>query len=154
MAQNITVTKHAVAGSSRLRATTTGDIYDIKATADIDNGCIIGKGKFLGLTYYEEGTATAFKGKIISKASNGNYYIEVTEAENAYLVLSVPLVYDNHNTTLASENTFYNAKDDIMRCYKLFVGDIFELSLEGFEGTPEVDKEVSIENKKLKVATA
>ena len=41
---------------------------------------------------------------------------------------------------------FYNAKDDIVRAYKLFQGDVFALSTEGFDGTPVKDATVSFDS--------
>ena len=41
MATNfISFTKHAVAGSSKLKATTAGHIYNIKIEEDLDNGSL------------------------------------------------------------------------------------------------------------------
>ena len=50
------------------------------------------------------------------------------------------------------ESNFYNANGDIVRAYELYKGDVFELSKEGFTGTPAKGKTVTIENKKVKVA--
>lgn len=145
--------KHAVAGSSKLKATTTGHIYNIKATADIDNGCIVKKGDYIAPDYYAEAAASgSFAGKIIDKAANGNWYIEVTACDGDCLVLTVPLIYENYTKSLEHESNFYNEKDSLMRCYELYVGDVFELSAEGFSGTPEAKKTVSVEDKKIKVA--
>lgn len=143
---------HAVAGSSKIKATVCGHIYNIKAAADIDNGCIVGKGDWQGMEVYAEAAAGAFSGKIIEKAANGNWYVEVISATNAYLVLTVPMTYIETPQQFAHEKYFYNAKDDIMRCYELVPGDIFELSAEGFDGTPVKGKNVSVASKKVKVA--
>ena len=147
---------HAVAGSTRLKATTAGHIYNIEAAADIDNGCIVGKGEFLRPEVYAEAAASAtFAGKIIGQAANGNFYVEVTACEeNDCLVLTVPLLYENFVTENQDEANFYNEKGDILRCYQLHVGDVFELSAVGFTGTPATGKTVSVASKKLKVATA
>lgn len=144
--------KHAVAGSSKLKATICGHIYNIQAAADIDNGCIVGKGAYIAPEYYAETAAGDFSGTIIEQAANGNWYVEVESADNAHLVLTVPLVYENFTTQMGHESNFYNAKDDLMRCYELVPGDIFELSAEGFTGTPEKGKTVSVASKKLTVA--
>lgn len=146
---------HAVAGSSKLKATQCGHIYNIKAAADIDNGCIVGKGEWLGMEVYEEAAATTFTGTILGKAANGNWYIEVATASNAYLVLTVPMTYYENPSYLAGEEYFYNAKDDIMRCYELVPGDIFELSAAGFtddEEDLEAGAAVTVSNKKVTLA--
>jgi len=145
---------HAVAGSSKLKATVCGHIYNIIAAADIDNGCIVGKGAWQGMETYAEAAATTFTGKIVDQAANGNWYIEVLTAANAYLVLTVPMTYIETPKQFAHEKYFYNAKDDIMRCYELVPGDIFELSAEGFGGATDPSKgaSVTVSSKKVTVA--
>lgn len=148
MAQSvINIQKHAVAGSTRLVATTaTGGhgIQDIRINVDLDNGSIIGRGALEAGEVYVMAAPTTFAGKIIDKAANGNWYVEVTEAENAYLVLTVPIAYYDYTATMRDENTFYNANGDIVRAYPLFVGDVFELSNEGFDGTPAKNALVNV----------
>ena len=142
-------TKHAVAGSTRLVATTaTGGhgLVSIKISKDLDNGCIIGKGALVAGEVYAMASSTAFAGKIIDKAANGNWYVEVTSATNAYLVLSVPETPYDFTKAMADESTFYNAKDSIVRAYPLFAGDVFELSAEGFDGTPSKGATVAVDS--------
>lgn len=148
---------HAVAGSTRLAATVGGaGLYNIKLNADTDNGAIIGRGAFVAPEFYAEAAASGtFAGTIIAQAANGNFYVEVTTcAPTDCLVLHVPLTYDNYITESTLDGNFYNEKDDIVRAYQLTVGDVFELSAEGFTGTPVVGKAVSVASKKLKVATS
>ncbi|MCQ2148369.1 MAG: hypothetical protein MJZ16_12790 [Bacteroidales bacterium] len=154
MAQNVVdITKvHAVAGSSKLKATVCGHIYNIVAAADIDNGCIVGKGAWQGMEKYAEAAATTFTGTVIDQAANGNWYVEVATASNAYLVLTVPETYYNTPSYLGNEEYFYNAAGDIMRCYELVPGDIFELSATGFNGTPTKGAAVTVAAKKVKIS--
>lgn len=145
--------KHAVAESTNLKATIVGNIWNIKATNDIDNGCIVKRGDYVAPEYYAEAAATEFTGKIIEKAANGNFRVEVTAiGELEGLVLSVPLIYEEYTTRMQEESNFYNAKGDLLRVYQLYVGDVFTLSAEGFDGTPEVGKTVSVVSKKVKVS--
>ena len=145
--------KHAVAESTNLKATIVGNIWNIKATDDIDNGCIVKRGDYVAPEYYAEAAATEFTGKIIEKAANGNFRVEVTAVgELEGLVLSVPLIYEEYTTRMQEESNFYNAKGDLLRIYQLYVGDVFTLSAEGFDGTPEVGKTVSVVSKKVKVS--
>ena len=145
-------TKHAVAESTKLTATIVGNIWNIKATNDIDNGCIVKRGDYVAPEYYAEAAATEFTGKIIEKAANGKFRVEVTAVgELEGLVLSVPLIYEEYTTRMQEESNFYNAKGDLLRVYQLYVGDVFTLSAEGFDGTPEVGKTVSVVSKKVKV---
>ena len=144
--------KHAVAESTKLKATIVGNIWNIKATNDIDNGCIVKRGDYVAPEYYAEAAATEFTGKIIEKAANGKFRVEVTAVgELEGLVLSVPLIYEEYTTRMQEESNFYNAKGDLLRVYQLYVGDVFTLSAEGFDGTPEVGKTVSVVSKKVKV---
>ena len=148
MAQSvINIQKHAVAGSTRLTATKAvggHGTQDIKISTDLDNGSIIGRGALVAGEVYAMTAATTFEGKIIDKASNGNWYVEVNSAENAYLVLKVPTTYIDYTTSMRDEATFYNANGDIVRAYPLFKGDVFELSAEGFDGTPAKDATVGV----------
>ena len=145
-------TKHAVAESTKLKATQIGNIWNIEAKEAIDNGRIVKKGKYLRPEVYQEDTATTFAGKIIEKAANGAYRVEVTAiGEGEGLVLSVPLIYEEYTTKMQEESNFFNAKGDILRVYELYVGDVFTLSADGFDGVPEVNKTVSVSDKKVKV---
>ena len=145
-------TKHAVAGSTRIKATLCGHIYNVRATDDIDNGCIIKRGDYVAPEYYNEAAASnTFAGKIIDQAANGNWYVEVTASDEDLLVLTVPVIYYDYNSRMAHESNFYNAAGDLMRCYELVPGDVFELSAEGFSGTPAKGKTVSVSNKKVTV---
>ena len=109
-------TKHAVAESTKLKATQIGNIWNIEAKADIDNGTIVKKGAYLRPEVYAEDTATTFAGKIIEKAANGGFRVEVTAiGEGEGLVLSVPLIYEEYTTRMQEESNFYNAKGDILR---------------------------------------
>ena len=110
------------------------------------------KGAYLRPEVYAEDTATTFAGKIIEKAANGAYRVEVTAiGDGEGLVLSVPLIYEEYTTKMQEESNFFNAKGDILRVYELYVGDVFTLSADDFDGVPEVDKTVSVSNKKVKV---
>ena len=156
MAQSvINIVKHAVAGSTNLTATKGfggHGTVDIKITKDLDNGSIIGKGANISGQVYAMATPTTFTGKILKeKAPNGNFYVQVLTAANAYLVLTTPTTYYDWTTPMSAESTFYNANGDIVRAYPLFPGDVFELSEEGFDGTPTVEASVSVDTSKYQV---
>ena len=148
-------TKHAVAGSSKLKATKAGHIYNIKLSADTDNGTIIKKGDIVdgSIEVYAQAEASAeFRGKVIGQATNGNYYVEVTAVNGDLLVLQTPLIYETYTTQMQHESNFYNANGDIVRSYELYVGDVFELSVEGFTAKPALKDNVQVDSvsKKLK----
>lgn len=145
--------KHAVAGSSRLLATNGGaHIYSVKIDEDLDNGSILAKDAWLAPEYYSAKDSTGFAGVIVEQAANGNWYVEVTEPGNALLVLQVPMIYEEYTTQCQHESNFYNEAGDIVRCYELVKGDIFELSAEGFNGDPVKGATVSVTNKQVTVA--
>ena len=143
--------RHAVAGSSKLKATTAGHIYNIKIEQDLDNGSVVAKGDYVAPEYYKAKDSTGFAGVILDKAANGNWYVEVTDPGDALLLLQVPMIYEEYTTRMTYESNFYNASGDIVRAYELYKGDIFELSAEGFNGTPEKGKQLTVENKQVKV---
>ena len=147
-------TKHAVAGSTKIHATVCGHIYNVQLSTAADNGNIIGRGAYVAPEYYAEAAASnTFAGKIIDQAANGNWYVEVTAVgANDLLVLQVPETYYDYTHQMRDEAYFYNAANDIVRCYSLEIGDVFELSAEGFTGTPVKGKAVSVSSKKLAVA--
>ena len=97
-----------------------------------------------------------FAGKIIEKAANGGFRVEVTAiGDGEGLVLSVPLIYEEYTTKMQEESNFFNAKGDILRVYELYVGDVFTVSAEAFttDKAPAVTDTVAVSAKKLK-ATA
>ena len=118
---NIQGTAHVVAESSRLKATISGHIYDLKMTEDTDNGTIVGIGAHV------EGQV--FKAKTYAAG------------DTPYLVLTPPLAY-NGKKAWSDEKYFYNAKGEIARAYELHKDDIFTVSADAFTGSPEVGKYV------------
>ena len=118
---NIQGVAHVVAESSRLKATTTGHIYDLEMIEDTDNGTIVGVGAHV------EGQV--FKAKTYAAG------------DTPYLVLTPPLAY-NGKKAWSDEKYFYNARGEIARAYELHKDDIFTVSADAFTGSPEVGKYV------------
>lgn len=116
---NIQGKAHVVAESSRLKATTAGHIYDLKMTADTDNGTIVCVGKHVEGQVFEAKAYAA--------------------GEKPYLILTSPFAY-NGKKAWSDEKYFYNAKDEIARAYELHVEDIFTVSADAFVGAPAVGK--------------
>lgn len=117
---------HAVCESSKLKATISGHIYDLKCHKDVDNGTIVGVG-------------THVEGQVF----NSKTY---AEGDIACLVLTVPFAY-NGNTYKSEEKFFYNAAGEIARAYELHVGDIYTISAAGLTGTPAVGSYIDATNK-------
>ena len=135
-----------VAGVSKLIATQGGaHIYNVTLTSDAWNGAIIKRGDWLSFDNYSEATATDFKGKIVGQAANGNWYVEVTEDGNLdyLLVYNVPIVEMDYTKDMASERHFYLKTGEVARAHELKLGDIFELSSDGFDGDPAVGATLS-----------
>lgn len=156
MAIDFTVGRtHAVAFPSRVVAGYGGGhIYDILLTSDADNGSIVGRGDYIKLGTYKETTPTSFAGKIVEQATNGNWYVEVTAATDGLFVY-MPEISPYPERQLRDAKVFYNKSGEMVKGYSLQVGDIIEVSKEGFSGNPKVGKTISaIASKKFSVTAA
>lgn len=147
-----TASKHAVAGSSKIKATTCGHIFNILIEEDLDNGSIVAKGDYVKPEVYKAKNSTGFSGVVLEKAANGNWYVEVKEAGDALLVLQVPVIYEEFTTAMQHESNFYNLAGDIVRSYELVKDDVFEVSAEAFDGVPAKGAAVTVTGKKLTIA--
>ena len=153
MAIKYSIEKHAVAFPSKLLAQNGGKhIYNIELATDTDNGNLVKRGAFIDLDLYEEEAATTFEGVIQKQAANGNWYVEVVNPGDALFVYMQAFIAEEWTNKFKAESNFYNATGDVVRGYELAVGDVFEVSAEGFTGTPEAGKTVSVAAKKLVVA--
>ena len=99
-----TAEKHAVAGSSKLKATIAGHIYNIQIEEDLDNGSIVAKGDYIKPETYKAKDSTGFAGVVLDKAANGNWYVEVKTPGDALLLLQVPMLYEEYTTALKHES--------------------------------------------------
>ena len=153
MAIKYSIEKHAVAFPSKLLAQNGGKhIYNIELATDTDNGNLVKRGSFIDLDLYEEDTAATFEGVIQKQAANGNWYVEVVNPGDSLFVYMQAFIAEEWTNKFKAESNFYNAAGDVVRGYELAVGDVFEVSAEGFTGTPEAGKTVSVAGKKLVVA--
>ena len=146
---------HAYCFPTKILAGNGGEhILNIELTSDADNGTIVGVGAYKSFDNYVEAEAPAdYLAKIVDVAADGNFYVEVVEPAGAALVCEViNNPYTNYDSRFKSDKLFYNAAGDVVRAYCLVKHDIYELSKEGFEGTPEVGKTVTITGRKHVVA--
>lgn len=151
MAIKYTIEKHAVVGTGRLLATNGGaHIYDIVAGEDRDNGSIVGLGDYADGAY-KEADATTFSGKILEKLPNGNFKIQVTDADNAWLIATVPMIYEEYSSIWQDEANFYNLSGSKMTAIELKKFDEFEVSPEGISGEAAASKTVNVTTKKITV---
>lgn len=150
MAVDITVTNtHAYCFPSKLVAGNGGQhIYNLYLTADRDNGVIRSLGDWKEFEVYEEGDApSTFAGVIREQAADGNWYVEVTEPADAVLICNVEdTPGTNYDSRYKDEKVFYNASGATVRAYGLVAHDIFELSEEGFSGTPAAGSTVTADS--------
>ena len=144
---------HAVAFPSKLLAQTYGKhIYNIELATDTDNGNLVARGAFIDLDLYEEAAVTTFEGVIQKQAANGNWYVEVVDPGDALFVYMQEFIPEEYTNKFKDFKRWFNAAGDIVRGYELAVGDVFEISAEGFTGTPAAGATVSVADKKLVVA--
>ena len=145
----VNIAKHAVAFPSKVLASKGGKhIYNIQlAEASdkfVDNGWFVGKGDFIELDLYKAVAPTSFEGTVVGVAANGNFYVEVKSAENALFVYQVPMIEETYNNTFKKESNYTNAPTQVVRSYELAVGDIVEISADGFDGAVEVKDGVEL----------
>ena len=145
--------KHGVVGSSALKATRAGHIYNIQADKDMDNGSIVAKGDYAASDFYKAKDSTGFSGKIESISPTGKFIVRVEEPGDALLVATTPTILEAGTKGQQAEYYFYNAKDEIMRCYELYKGDRFEVSKECLGGvSPTVGGTVAVTSRQLTVS--
>ena len=150
------MTKHAVCFPSKILAGSMGaHIYNITLSTAADNGNIIGRGAWNSFDNYAEAACpNGFAGKIVDKAANGNWYVEVTAVPStgeALLVYNSPIIPYETPRELADLSNFYNAAGEVVKAYVLTLGDIFEVSGEAFTGTPAKNATLTVSSKKLAV---
>ena len=145
----LSIAKHAVAFPSKVLASKGGKhIYNIQlAEASgkyVDNGWFVGKGDFVELDLYKAKAPTTFEGKVVAVAANGNYYVEVVDPGDALFVYQVPMIEETYNNTFKKESNYTNAPKQVVRTYELAVGDIVDISADGFDGDVAVNDEVEL----------
>lgn len=153
MAVDFNTNKHMVAFPSKVAsASGSPHQWDILLEANTDNGVLVTLGAYVSHFNYKVGTAPAnFEGKILEQGANGNWYIQVVDADDALLLYNSPVSPYNERI-LREESAFYNANGDVVRGYELIKNDIFEISAEGFNGTPAAGATVSFASGKYVVA--
>ena len=145
----MTIAKHAVAFPSKTLASSGGKhIYNIQlaeaASAYVDNGWFVARDSFIELDLYSAKAPTTFEGKVVGVAANGNYYVEVVDPGDALFVYQVPMIEETYNNTFKKESNYTNAPKQVVRTYELAVGDIVEISVDGFDGAVAVNDNVEL----------
>lgn len=134
MAQDMNLkVSHVVAESTMLGATQWAEhIFSVKMKADRDNGGIIARGNYIDDEYYEEAAYAAGK--------------------EPMLVLAPPIMAFDGLKEYTYEERFYNAKDAVVRCYVLKVGDRYSLSENAFDVAPKEGQYVTYDGSIYNVA--
>ena len=145
----VNIAKHCVAFPSKVLARDGGKhIFNIQlaeaADKFVDNGWFVGKGDFVELDLYKAKAPTSFEGKVVGIAPNGNYYVEVVTPGDALFVYNVPMIEETYNNNFKKESNYTNAPTQVVRSYELAVGDIVEISKEGFAGVVAVNDSVEL----------
>lgn len=151
MAISYAIAQHATAFPSKVLAREGGKhILNITLTANHDNGEFVGKGAWQELDRYEEAAPTAVSGIVRGQADNGEYWVEIVSADNAYFVYQVPMIEEEYNNSFKKESNFYNKAGDTVRCYELAPLDIIAISEAGFGAKPSIGATVTLTGNKLK----
>lgn len=116
---------HAVCESSRLKATKTGHIYDLKCHKALDNGSVVGVGAHV-------------EGQVFNSK-------DYAAGDIACLILTPPFAY-NGKKYQSEEKFFYNETNEIARAYELHVGDIYTISAAGLTGATAVGAFINAAN--------
>ena len=104
-------------------------IYNITLAEQTPNGVFCGKGAFQELDRYAEAAAGSVTGKIVGKATNSNFYVEITACDEGTLFISqVPMIEETWTKNFTKEENFVNANGSTVRAYQLAPGDIIELN--------------------------
>lgn len=128
-------------------------VYNIVITDNIvENGQLCGRGQYVSFDQYQQAAVpNGFQGKIneASKAHPGYWYVEVTALpadEVLYMYNSAVSEYTERD--LKDERLFVSEKGDVCQGARLMIGDVFEVSTEGFNGTPSANTAVTYANGK------
>ena len=153
MAVKYSIEQHHVCFPTKVLSQKLGRTLNMVIKKDTDNGTVCGKGKYVSFDQYEVADAPSeFEGEILEQAADGNWYVEVKKInpnEPAILIREVPVIAETYNSEFTKESNFFNrasATDTkTVLGYVLGVTDVYELSEDAFDGTPEVGKKVTID---------
>ena len=123
-------------------------VYNIVITDNtVDNGQLCGRGDYVSFDQYEQDTVpSGVKARIneAAKAHPGYWYVEFTELpDDEVLYMYNSAVSEYTERDLKDERLFVNEKGDVCQGARLIVGDVIEVSTEGFNGTPSAGTAVT-----------
>ena len=139
----VNIAKHAVAFPSKVLASNGGKhIYNIQLAEAAEK--FVDKGDFIELDTYKAVAPTKFAGKVVGVAANGNYYVEVADPGDALFVYQVPMIEETYSNEFKKESNYTNAPTQVVRAYELAVGDVVEISADGFATAAAAKDEVEL----------
>ncbi len=158
MAIRYEVESFGYAFPTKVLSSRVGHNVNIILEEDSPNGAIVGVGDYESFDQYKEAAAPAgYEAKIIDTAVDGNFYVQVTKVDAnapAVLIYETPEIAENYNAKFTNNKNFYNKAGKTVHGLVLTVLDVYELSAELFDGTPEVGKTVTVTGRKHVVAGA
>lgn len=145
--------QHHVCFPTKVLSEHVGRVLNMVINKDTDNGTVCGKGDYVSFDQYEVADCpTAFEGEILEKAADGTWYVEVKKVdpnEPAILIYEVPEIAETYDSRFTATSNFFNeasaARTKTVRGFVLCVTDIYALSEDAFDGTPEAGKKVTVE---------
>lgn len=141
MAIKYQITKHGYAFPTNVLAGKGGEhMYDLLMDKDRANGEVVALGEWQGMQYFSVKEPTGLEAVVLEQAANGNWYVRITAAGDAVVIRQVPQIEEQFTKEFEKEANFYNAKGEIARGYRAHEGDIWELSADLFDKTPEAKK--------------
>lgn len=141
MALKYEITKHGYAFPTDVLAGKGGEhMYNLLMDKDRANGEVVALNEWQGMQYFSVKEPTGLEAVVLEQAANGNWYVHITAAGDAVVIRQVPQIEEQFTKEFEKEANFYNAKGEIARGYRAHEGDIWELSADLFDKTPEAKK--------------
>lgn len=116
--------KHGMFESSRIRASITGHLYDVKFDNDIDNGVLVKVEGYTGNGLQER------SGKV------------ATTKDKVAVTGSPALIKDSFTTQQAQPYNYFNRAGEPVKCYELVPEDIFAVA--SYQFTDESKEQVKV----------
>ena len=152
---DISTNKHIVGFPAKVAAGSgSPHQFNMVISVDTDNGTLCTLGEYVKFDTFKAGAApSGFEGTILEKSTNGNWWVQVVNADGAIFLYNTPKSpYPEEE--LRDEKLYYNGKDEgTVRGYSLIATDVIEISDEGFTGTPAEKKAVTYSGGKYVVGS-
>lgn len=148
MAISYKVDKHTYMNPGNLIAENYGEhMVSLKIEEPTDNATIVKVGKMIALDLWEIEEATTIDAYIALKGVDGTYLVVInsTTDDKTAVIYQKPLINEESPKTLTDLKNFYNDPEDgPVRGYILHTFDRFWVDADGFVGTPDVGKNITV----------